>query len=413
MSTVTFSRAVANSPSCSIAVELGAVGEAARPGEDRCDRIRRGLLALLVLAIVPGHGAVRGFQLHHLAVRRHQHRGHQAERAETLRHHVGLHVAVIVLAGPHIAAGPFHRGRHHVVDQAMLVGQLSLVELRLEFRGEDFVEDVLEAPVVDFQDGVLGRQIDGIAARQPVIERGAREIPDRVVEIVHRHGDAAARKVEHLVLDLLAVVADEADGHLARAGHLEIGGAILVAIGVAADDDRLGPARHQPRHVLADDRLTEDDATQDVADGAVGRAPHLLEIELLHPAFVGGDGGAFHADADLFDLVGGVDRDLVVGLVALLDAQVVIQQIHIEIGVDQLVLDILPDDPGHLVAVEFDDRVLHLDFRHCGPLRAEAGESLGNGRSRARPGSGVAIASAVRRSKPSRPTAFAGCGPLL
>jgi hypothetical protein len=31
---------------------------------------------------------------------------------------------------------------------------------------------------------------------------------------------------------------------------------------------------------------------------------------------------------------------------------------------DQLVLDVFPDDPGHLVAVEFDDRVCNLDLRH-------------------------------------------------
>ena len=34
--------------------------------------------------------------------------------------------------------------------------------------------------------------------------------------------------------------------------------------------------------VLADDGRPEDDAVQDVADGAVGGAPHLLEPELLH-----------------------------------------------------------------------------------------------------------------------------------
>jgi hypothetical protein len=69
-----------------VVVELGAVGEAARPGEDRGDRVGRGFLALLVLAVVAGHGAVRGFGFDRLAVRRHQHRGHQAERAEALRH---------------------------------------------------------------------------------------------------------------------------------------------------------------------------------------------------------------------------------------------------------------------------------------------------------------------------------------
>src|SRR4051794_1714407 len=40
-----------------VIVELGAVREAARPGEDRGHRVGRGLLALLVLAVVAGHRA--------------------------------------------------------------------------------------------------------------------------------------------------------------------------------------------------------------------------------------------------------------------------------------------------------------------------------------------------------------------
>ena len=56
--------------------------------------------------------------------------------------------------------------------------------------------------------------------------------------------------------------------------------------------------------------------------------------------------------------------DLVVGLVALLDAEIEIFQIDVEIGQDQLVLDELPDDARHLVAVELDDGGLHLDLRH-------------------------------------------------
>ena len=85
--------------------------EAAGPGVDRGDRVGRGLLALLVLAEVAGDGAVRRLGLDDLAVGRHQHRGHQAERAEALRHGVGLHVAVVVLAGPDIAARPLQRRR--------------------------------------------------------------------------------------------------------------------------------------------------------------------------------------------------------------------------------------------------------------------------------------------------------------
>ena len=42
--------------------------------------------------------------------------------------------------------------------------------------------------------------------------------------------------------------------------------------------------------------------------------------------------------------------------------------------VDQIVLDELPDDPGHLVAVHLDDRVLDLDFLHVLRLSARGVE---------------------------------------
>ena len=92
-----------------------------------------------------------------------QHRGHQAERAEALRHRVGLHVAVVVLAGPDIAARPFQRRRDHVVDQPVLVGQIFFSSnFGLELLVEDLLEDVLEAAVIDLEDGVLGREIERI-----------------------------------------------------------------------------------------------------------------------------------------------------------------------------------------------------------------------------------------------------------
>ena len=72
------------------------------------------------------------------------------------------------------------------------------------------------------------------------------------------------------------------------------------------------------------------------------------------------DGGAFDGDAHLPGLFGGVDGDLVLGAVAFLDAEIVIEQVDIEIGQDQLLLDEIPDDPGHLVAVHLDDGVVHL-----------------------------------------------------
>src|SRR3546814_5817860 len=73
----------------------------------------------------------------------------------------------------------------------------------------------------------------------------------------------------------------------------------------------------------SDLRLAEYGATQDVADRPVRRAVHALQIELLDPRLIGGDGGAFHADAVLLDGVGGIDGDPIVGFVAILNAEVI------------------------------------------------------------------------------------------
>jgi hypothetical protein len=77
--------------------------------------------------------------------------------------------------------------------------------------------------------------------------------------------------------------------------------------------------------------------------------------------------GALDAHAVLADGVAGVDRDLIPGGVTVLDAQVEVLQVDVEVRQDQLVLDERPDDAGHLVAVELDDRVLDLDLRHAEP----------------------------------------------
>ena len=77
-------------------VENPALHQTPRPGKDAGDRVRAGRVALLVLAVVARHRAVRGLGLERLAIGRDQYRGHQPQGAEALGHDVGLHVAVVV-----------------------------------------------------------------------------------------------------------------------------------------------------------------------------------------------------------------------------------------------------------------------------------------------------------------------------
>src|ERR1700722_12785134 len=119
---------------------------------------------------------------------------------------------------------------------------------------------------------------------------------DRFVEIVHGQGNAVSFEMEDLEgLGGAAVLGGKSHGQFAFSLYNGVGGAVLVAECVTADDDGGGPVGDQPGNVRHDDRLAENGAVEDIADRAVGAFPHLFQVEFLHAGFIGGDGGAFDA----------------------------------------------------------------------------------------------------------------------
>ena len=144
-------------------------------------------------------------------------------------------------------------------------------------------------------------------------------------------------------------------------GDLEVCCAVLIAKCVTSHNDWLGPSRNKARNVRDDDGFAENDATEDVANRAVGRTPHLLQTEFFDTRLVRSDGGAFDADTVFLDSVRCIDRPLVVGGIAVLDRQVVVAQVDVQVRVDEAIFDELPDDPCHFIAVKFDDWSLYLN----------------------------------------------------
>lgn len=88
----------------------------------------------------------------------------------------------------------------------------------------------------------------------------------------------------------------------------------------------------------------------------------LLELELLNAGLIWSDGGALDTDGVLLDGLSGINGDLVVRLITVLKTEIVVLEVDIEVWVDELVLDILPDDAGHLITVQLDDWILDLDL---------------------------------------------------
>src|SRR6185369_8092875 len=109
---------------------------------------------------------------------------------------------------------------------------------------------------------------------------------------------------------------------LARFLYGEIRRLILIAKRMTADDDRLIPTLHIARYITADNRLAENRAIQNIADSAVGRLPHLFEVELFHTRFIRCNSGAFYPHTVLLDGIGRFNRDFILSFVAVFDRQI-------------------------------------------------------------------------------------------
>jgi hypothetical protein len=77
-------------------------------------------------------------------------------------------------------------------------------------------------------------------------------------------------------------------------------------------------------------------ALQSISQGAVGRQPHLLELELLHTLLIWSDGRALDTNRVLLDSLGSIDGDLIVGLVTVWQAEIVVLEVDVEVWVDEL-----------------------------------------------------------------------------
>ena len=263
-----------------------------------------------------GDSAVSGLEFHG-AVRSHQHGGHHGETPESGGDHVTHDVAVIVLAGPDVAALAADDPGHGVVDEGVEVGQTQLFKLRLVPGLVLLFKDLLEVPVVDLSDGVLGGEPQVLLGVDGVLETGPGEGTDGGILVVGAlpHGGT----VHLLDYHGLLFTRDTPEGHgaLTRLVSVEIHALVHVAVGVTGDSDGLFPVLHHGLDGVDQDGGAEHSTVQNGADGAVGALPHLRQLGiLLHALLVGGDGGALNRHSVFPGGVGGIHRHLVLGLIA-------------------------------------------------------------------------------------------------
>jgi hypothetical protein len=124
--------------------------------------------------------------------------GHETEGTVALGHNIGLHITIVVLAGPDETSVGLDGEGDEIVNETMLVPDTELLELGLVGALKDLFEDVLEATVVLLQDGVLGREEERELTADSVVEGGMGEFVDRGVSVVHAEHNTCTLELEHL-----------------------------------------------------------------------------------------------------------------------------------------------------------------------------------------------------------------------
>src|SRR6185312_15958971 len=127
----------------------------------------------------------------------------------------------------------------------MLVSEARRVELALELAVEDLLEQILEAAVVNLQNGVLRRQIHRVAAVEGIGEAGAREARDGRIEIEHAQRHARSGSLNDFLFDgRPAIGRGETEFERARAGKLKVAGTVLIAEAMTRDHNWLIPVSY-------------------------------------------------------------------------------------------------------------------------------------------------------------------------
>lgn len=366
------------------AIELSTLGKTSCPGEDGGDGVRRGRIALLVLAVVASDSAVCCLSFERLAIWSNQNGCHETQRAKSLSNNVGLNITIVVYflsvfkptfmdSGQHTLHGNDHAAlvldhlSNHIVNKTVLVPQTLRLEVLLVILLVDLLENVLELAIIGLQDGVLGGHVHRVVERECVLERGVCKALDTLDGVVLCLSDTS--------LVLVGELKDQRPLRLTTLGrvhHFKLAWsfndsvlcAVLVTMGVTTDHDRFLPARNKAGYPWNDNWFSKHSASENVTNCAIWRQPHLLELKLFHTLLIWRDGRALHTHAVLLDRLRSIRCDLIICLITLLQAKIVVLEIDVQVWVNEFVLDVLPDDPGHLVAIKLDDGVLDLDLRN-------------------------------------------------
>lgn len=189
------------------------------------------------------------------------------------------------------------------------------------------------------------------------------EIFNTFINIIHGHTHSSfSFKFIDFHSLFFSLIVSENNFKGSRSVHSEIGSSVLVTKCVSSNNNGFFPSWDKSWDVFNDDWFSKNGSVQNISDGTIRTFPHVLKIKFLDSGFIGSDGCAFDTDFALFDGVGCINSDLIIGSISVLDTKIKVFDVKIQEWEDELILDGFPDNSGHFITVELGNRVFDFDF---------------------------------------------------
>ena len=131
---------------------------------------------------------------------------------------------------------------------------------------------------------------------------------------------------------------------------------------MSSNDNRFLPTWNEFRNIFNENWFSENSSIQYISNCAIGALPHLFKIEFFDSSFIRSNCSTFDSYFALLDSIGSIDGNLIISFIPILHSKIKILDINVKEGIDQMIFDGLPDDPGHFISVKFGNRVSNLDF---------------------------------------------------
>ena len=157
----------------------------------------------------------------------------------------------------------------------------------------DFLEYILEATVVTFEDGVLGGHVQWPTSLESELETTMCKPCDRLVGVVHRKTYSSSLKSNEkpgIYLEIIDCPPGWFGAGFRGEYNLELSfflcdkvcTAVLIAKGMTTDDDGLFPPWDETGNTFHDNWFAKHGTIQDIPDRPVWRFPHLFQMEFCY-----------------------------------------------------------------------------------------------------------------------------------